>query len=212
MTDQIQVFTQSSIRISGGPGVLYLDPIGIPGAPHDADFILITHDHGDHFSPEDIRKLAGPKTVLVVPEKMARQARSLTEEPGAVETVRPGQRRTLGALTFETVPAYNRVKPFHPKSAGWVGYLLEVDGRRIYVAGDTDLTPENRALRCDVALVPIGGTFTMDPKKAAELINAMAPAVAIPTHYGSIVGKPGDADVFEALVKPPTRVVRKLFL
>ena len=109
-----------------------------------------------------------------------------------------------------TVSNYNNLKPFHPKSAGWVGYILQIDGQRIYIAGDTDMNRDNQDVKCDVALVPIGGKFTMDAKKAAEFINTIQPSIAIPTHYGSIVGKKEDADVFAAGVKAPIRTEIKM--
>ena len=102
------------------------------------------------------------------------------------------------------------MKPFHPKKNGWVGYILTVDGVRIYIAGDTDVTEENQAVSCDVAMVPIGGTFTMDAKKAADLVNHIRPKVAIPTHYGSIAGKREAEDVFRANVDPAIPVEIKM--
>lgn len=200
MTDNIEVFTQSSIRITDRAGTIYCDPFRLHGTPKDADYILITHDHYDHFSPEDIEKAATAHTVLVVPENMKGQAKDVAGLVGSVVTVRPGQSYQVGELSFETVTAYNNTKRFHPKSAGWVGYLLLLDGQRVYVAGDTDAIRENRSLSCDVAMIPIGGTYTMDVREAADLINAMRPSVAIPIHYGSIVGSKGDAQAFRKLV------------
>ena len=210
MTGNIDLFTHSSIRIRAELGNVYVDPFRMREAPADADFILITHDHYDHFSPEDIRKVAGAGCVLIVPEKMRDKAREVEDAVGSVRTVVPGAAYEIGALKLETLPAYNAVKPFHPKSAGWVGYVLELDGRRVYVAGDTDATKEAEAVKCDVALVPIGGTYTMNAKKAAALIDRIRPACAIPTHYGSIVGSREDADVFAAEVKPPVAVEIKM--
>ena len=210
MTDNIEVFKQNSIRISGHPGVIYIDPLQLADDPHDADYVLITHDHYDHFSPEDIAKVSRRQTVLVVPEKMAKKAEELSGLVGKIYTVKPGTYHELDKLEFETVPAYNSLKPFHPKGAGWVGYILHVDGKRIYVAGDTDATKEAKAVRCDIAMVPIGGTYTMDAKKAAELINEMRPEIAIPTHYGELVGKPSDGEVFAENVKEPVKVVFKI--
>ncbi len=210
MTDQIEVFTQNSIRIRSDTGTIYIDPFRMPEAPNDADYILITHDHYDHFSPEDIEKVIWKDTVLVVPEKMMKKALETQHPSGRIETVKPGEHKIIQSLELEAVPAYNNLKPFHPKRSGWVGYILSLAGQRIYIAGDTDLTKENRQVRCDIALIPIGGTYTMDTKKAAELINEIKPSVAIPTHYGSIVGKPEDAAVFSSLVKPPVRVELKM--
>ena len=210
MTDNIEVFIQNSIRIRSGVGVIYVDPFRMQEEPKDADFILITHDHYDHFSPEDIGKVCKADTVLVVPEKMAAKAQEVRGMVGKIETVKPGIYREIGELEFETVPAYNTLKPFHPKSAEWVGYILRIDGERIYIAGDTDATREAKAVKCDIALVPIGGTYTMDAKKAAELINTIRPDVAIPVHYGHIVGKPSDGDVFAENVMYPIKVEYKI--
>jgi L-ascorbate metabolism protein UlaG (beta-lactamase superfamily) len=210
MTDNIDVFTQSSIRINDGGKVIYVDPFKMAGEPRNADYIFITHDHYDHFSPEDIEKVACSDTVLVVPENMAGKAKVLSGIVKKIVAVKPGVHHDIDGLEVETVPAYNILKPFHPKSAGWVGYILLVDGRRIYIAGDTDETKENKVVKCDIALVPIGGTYTMDAKKAAEFVNTLRPEVAIPTHYGSIVGKPSDGEVFAGLVKEPIKVEIKL--
>ena len=171
---------------------------------------MITHDHYDHFSKEDIRKVAKSDSILVVPEKMSGKAQEVADAVGRIETVKPSVYGELGGLEFETVPAYNTSKPFHPKSAEWVGYILKIDDKRIYIAGDTDATDEAKAVKCDIAMVPVGGTYTMDAKAAAELVNTIRPDIAVPVHYGSIVGKPSDGDVFAANVKNPVRVVFKL--
>jgi L-ascorbate metabolism protein UlaG (beta-lactamase superfamily) len=210
MTENIEVFTQSSIRITDRDKHIYIDPFQFDGEPKDASCIFITHDHYDHFSPEDIRKVAGEHTVLVLPETMKDRADEVSDVIERVMAVKPGIYYEINGHEFDTVAAYNVIKPFHPKSSEWVGYILRVDGRRIYIAGDTDITKENKAVACDIALVPIGGTYTMDAKKAAELVNTIRPAAAIPTHYGSIVGKPGDGEVFAANVKEPIKVELKL--
>ena len=210
MVDNITVNTQNSIRIASRVGMIYVDPLGIHDDVHDADYILITHDHYDHFSPEDIEKVAKSDSTLIVPEKMQGKAQEVAGAVGRIETVKPGVYREMNGLELETVPAYNILKAFHPKSAGWVGYILRIDGQRIYIAGDTDATKEAKEVKCDIALVPIGGTYTMDAKKAAELVNTLRPNVAIPVHYGSIVGKPSDGDVFVEHVKDPIKVEFKI--
>ena len=202
MIDNIDVFKQNSIRIKSDVGTIYIDPFKIDDETHDADYILITHDHYDHFSPEDLAKVINPATTLVVPAKLAGKAAALRGTVKAIETVVPGQQYQIAGLSFETVPSYNKIKPFHPKKSGWVGYLLDADGQRVFIAGDTDKTKENSAVRCDIALVPVGGKFTMDPKEAADLINTIRPKAAIPTHYGTIVGKKSDGDLFASLVDP----------
>ncbi len=206
MTENIDVFGHNSICIRSEKGSVYVDPFRIKEAANDAAYIFITHDHYDHFSPEDIDKVVGNGTILVVPEKMSDKAKTVSGKFAKVVTVAPGQSYEADGLEFETVAAYNTMKPFHMKSAGWVGYIIHDNGKKIYVAGDTDATAEVKAVKCDVALVPIGGVYTMDAKKAAEVINEMKPAVAIPVHYGSIVGSPKDAEEFAALVKEPVKV------
>ena len=210
MTENITVFTQNSIRITDRDRQIYIDPFQMREEPQDADYILITHDHYDHFSPEDIKKVAGSNTILIVPEKMQGKANEATDFVSRIVTVKPGVHQEIDGLEIETVPAYNILKPFHPKSAEWVGYILQVDGKRVYIAGDTDATQEAKSVKCDIALIPIGGTYTMDAKQAAELVNTICPSVAIPVHYGSIVGKPDDGEVFADNVKDPIKVEFKI--
>lgn len=206
MVENIKVFTHNSIRIQNGSKAIYIDPFEMKQAPHDADYILITHDHYDHFSPSDIAAVAKAETVLVVPEKMADKTDKVKESVGKIETIAQGETKDINGFVLETIPAYNTLKPFHMKSAGWVGYIFEAFGKRIYIAGDTDVTKEALGVKCDIALVPIGGFYTMDPKAAAELINVIKPETAIPTHYGSIVGSPEDGAKFAALVNDPIKV------
>ena len=210
MTENIRVYSQNCIRIETEKGIVYVDPFQMKESPKDADFILITHDHYDHFSPEDIRKAAGEDTVMVVPENMKDKAKEAEGFVKRTVTVKPGISAEIDALKLETVPAYNIKKPFHPESAGWVGYILKDGGKRIYIAGDTDATKEAKAVKCDIALVPIGGTYTMDAKTAAELVNELHPETAIPVHYGTIVGKPSDGEVFAKHVKEPVKVEIKI--
>ena len=195
-------------------------------SPNDADFILVTHDHFDHFNPEDIAKVADrEKTVLVVPENMKEKAKDVESLVWGIYTVTPDSSyaisgadvyseiesdQALKALVFETIPSYNIRKPFHPKKAGWVSYILDVDGERIYIAGDTDATNEAKAVSCDIALIPIGGTYTMDASDAAELINIIKPKVVIPTHYGSVVGGKKDGKKFASKVDEGIEVELKL--
>ena len=113
-------------------------------------------------------------------------------------------------MAFETVAAYNIGKKFHPQANQWVGYVVTVAGRRVYVAGDTDDTPEARAVRCDAAFLPAGGTYTMTASEAAALANAIHPQVAVPTHYGSIVGEMADGDTFAAALAGGIRCVKLL--
>ena len=208
--ENIEVFTQSSIRITSGERRIYIDPFQMKEAPRDADFILITHDHYDHFSPDDIMKIASKDTILVVPKKMENKAGKVDGIVGKIVTVEPGERKEIEGLTVETVPSYNILKPFHPKSAGWVGYIFDVDGKRIYDAGDTDATKEAEQVKCDIALIPVGGTYTMDAKKAAAFVNKICPSVVIPVHYGTFVGSPKDGDEFAKHVDDKIKVEFKI--
>ncbi len=204
----IFVNTQNSIRIDCGK-IIYVDPLDIRQESHDADYIFITHDHYDHFSLEDINKVLKQETQFVVPLKMDIRVRKNTPV-GRNLAVAAGQSYETEDFTFETVPAYNLIKPFHKKSAGWVGYILNIDDTRIYIAGDTDATKEAQNVKCDIAMVPIGGTYTMNHKEAAALINKIKPKYVIPTHYGSLVGDKLDGERFMQLVDKNINVVIKL--
>lgn len=209
--DNIRVLTHSAIRIQSNAGtVVYVDPYNLTDETHDADFVLVTHAHYDHFSPEDIARVAKEGTELVAPASMADDA---SQAGLPYRSVEAGQRLELADIAVEVVPAYN-VEPerqgFHPKPREWVGYVLTVDGSRIYIAGDTDQNPDNSEISCDIALIPIGGTYTMDPHQAATLINTISPRVAIPTHYGSVAGSMDDPDTFKAEVNSDIKVVIKL--
>ncbi len=190
----ITVNTHSSIRITGSK-VLYFDPFEIAKECHDADIIFITHEHYDHFDPASIHKLMKEDTVLVAPASMSKALAKEFPDVSA-ELWEPGTIHEFQGLWVETIPAYNILKPFHPKGNRWQGYLVKMDGISYYVAGDTDVNEEMKSVRCDVALVPIGGKYTMDKKQAAEYILSIKPAAVIPTHYGTIVGKPTDGDTF----------------
>ena len=207
-TTNISVNTQSSIRIAGSK-ILYFDPFQISDESHDADVIFITHSHHDHLDPESIGKIAREDTVFIAPSSMGQEMRKVVGDAELL-LMMPGSSRDAGGLAVQAVPAYNRLKPFHPKRYGWNGYVVTMDGVRYYVSGDTDAISELTSITCDVALVPVGGTYTMTAKEAAKLINEICPSVAIPTHYGSIVGKPADADTFRKYVDPKITVETRL--
>ena len=201
MLDNIEVLCHSSIRISKGK-TIYIDPYKIEKNHNDADLIFITHDHYDHYSEIDIDKIRKEDTIIIVPEKMLVKVLKQGLKKDYVITVNPGDIKMIEGIKFETIAAYNTNKQFHPKENGWVGYIIELEGTRYYIAGDTDITEENRKIKCDVAFVPVGGTYTMDFKEAASLVNEIKPQVAIPTHYGSVVGSTQDATDFVKLLHP----------
>ena len=214
--ENVRVFTQSAIRLEGAHGtVIYFDPFALTDAEaaHDADYVLITHAHYDHFSPEDYARVAGKKTVVVAPASLADEVAGLGAT--AVHLMAAGEKIELPGLCVEAIPAYN-VEPerlgMHPQGNGWLGYVVTLDGEpmRYYVSGDTDQNPDNETVSCDVVLVPIGGTYTCDPRQAAAFVNALRPAAVVPTHYGSIVGTYDDFDAFAAEVDPTITVTRKL--
>lgn len=190
----IEINCHSSIKITKGI-IIYIDPFRINEEKHDADLILITHDHYDHYSPEDINKIIKEDTIIIAPKTV----KELNNKENII-FVEPNKTYNIKGYKIVTIPAYNINKHFHPKENNWVGYIIEIEGIKYYIAGDTDIIPENQQIKCDVALIPIGGTYTMDYKEASELINIIKPKIAIPTHYGSIVGDITDGEKFKKLI------------
>jgi L-ascorbate metabolism protein UlaG (beta-lactamase superfamily) len=191
----------SSFRIEDGATQIYIDPWKVsPNAPK-ADVIFITHAHYDHFSIEDIARIKKEGTALFAPKDVAYQIK------GTVIAVSPGEIYNIGELKVKTVPAYNINKQFHPKQNNWVGYIIALaTEQKIYHSGDSDFTPEMKTVVTDYALLPIGGTYTMTAKEAAEAANAFKPRVAIPMHWGDIVGVQADFDEFRRLFRGETLV------
>ena len=186
MLENIEVLIHSSIKINKGK-VIYIDPYKIDKEYNDADFIFITHSHYDHFSEKDIIKVIKNNTTVIIPEELMKKVLKLGVSQENIIPVEPNECEIFEDIKFETIPAYNINKPFHKKENGWVGYIIKLKGIRYYIAGDTDITEENQKVQCDVAFVPVAGTYTMDYKEAAKLVNTIKPKVAIPIHYGDIV-------------------------
>ena len=191
MIANVQVLCHSSIKISKNK-IIYIDPFKISQNYNDADFIFITHDHYDHYSEEDINKVKKENTHFIIPKGLINKLLNNGIKIENITEVKPQDNYQIKDIKFETISAYNTNKKFHPKENEWVGYIIELKGIRYYIAGDTDITEENKKVKCDVALVPVGGTYTMDYKEAVELVNEIKPKIAVPTHYGSIVGTEQD--------------------
>jgi L-ascorbate metabolism protein UlaG (beta-lactamase superfamily) len=188
--EKVKWLGHASFRIDGSKSTVYIDPWKLQSAV-PADVICITHSHFDHLSEDDVKKIRKPTTVIVGPA----DCRGGFGE--AFKTIAPGGSQTIGDVTVEAVPAYNTDKDFHPKKNNWVGYIVTVDGTRIYHSGDTDVIPEMADLEVDVALLPVGGTYTMTVKQAAEAVKKLKPKVAVPMHCGDIVGTLQDRKAFE---------------
>lgn len=197
---KIDLLCHSSINIISEKRNIYIDPFNVKESRNDASVIFITHSHYDHFSEEDILKVKDSETEIVITNDLLEKTIKLGFEKDKIHTVIPNEEYSVKGINFRTIPAYNTNKKFHPKENNWVGYILNIEGISCYIAGDTDITEENKKVKCDIALVPIGGTYTMNYMEAAELVNIIKPKKTIPIHYGEIVGKKEDAKEFEKLI------------
>lgn len=188
MAKKIVWLGHDSFRVETGR-VVYFDPYQISGGPK-ADLILVSHDHFDHCSPEDVAKIQHSETVIVTEKDSAKKLK------GDVRVIKPGDTLTVGEVKVEGVPSYNVDKEFHPRKRGWLGFIVDLNGVRIYHAGDTDFIPEMKEFHIDIALMPVSGTYVMTVDQAVKATLAMKPKLAIPMHYGAIVGSEDDARKF----------------
>jgi len=204
---QITWLGHASIRMSGPSAVIYIDPWKLKSF-QPADIILISHEHYDHFSKEDVAKIRTPGTVIVTNPTVAGQ---LT---GDVRAVRPGETVTVKGIKIEAVAAYNVNKfrspgvPFHPQADGKLGFIIEVDGVRVYFSGDSDPIPEMANVKSDIAILPVSGKFTMTAAEAVEALRVLKPKVAIPIHYGVIAGSLADAEQFKREAPIEVRILQ----
>lgn len=197
----IERLGHDSIKLKGSK-VIYFDPYQLEGDLESADIIFISHSHFDHCSPLDVRKIMTEDTIIVsVPDC---QSKLSSLEFKELKLVEPGYKFELEGIIVEAVPAYNVNKfrtpgvPFHPKENLWVGFIVDIDGKRVYHAGDTDVIPEMASFEnIDVALLPVSGTYVMTAIEAAEAAKMIKPKLAIPMHYGAIIGTESDAETFK---------------
>lgn len=202
---QLHWFGHASFRIETEKGFnIYFDPWRLPPSAPKAGLVLITHAHHDHCSADDIAAVAGPETVIAGPAQIRDALRQDTIVLAA------GTDTLLCNIAIEPLPSYNIGKKFHPLQGGNLGYVITVDGVRYYHAGDTDLIPEMTGLKTDYALLPIGGTYTMNPAEAARAAAIIKPAVAaVPMHYGKHVGSYSQAEEFKKLASVPVLIMRE---
>jgi L-ascorbate metabolism protein UlaG (beta-lactamase superfamily) len=199
-------------RIQDGQ-TIYVDPFQIAGTPPKADVVLVSHEHFDHLSLDDLKKIVGPNTVIIAHKQSHGELSKLKVKE--VKLMKPGDTTKVGKLEVEAVPAYNvnkfrePGKVFHPKEDGKLGFVLTVNGVRIYHAGDTDHIPEMKNIRPEVALLPVSGTYVMTAKEAAEAVATINPKVVIPMHFGAIVGERNDAETFKKLVTCQVEILEK---
>ena len=207
LIDKVHWLGHASFIVRNGK-VIYFDPYKI-NATEKADLILVTHEHFDHCSPDDIKQIIQPSTVIVtVPgnkAKLSPFAGEITE----IRFVKPGDTLTIQGIGIEAIPAYNVDKSFHPKSNEGVGFIVEVEGEKIYHSGDTDLIPEMGSVNCDIALLPVSGTYVMTAEEAAKAAAQIKPKIAVPMHYGDIVGNENDAKRFQSLCECECRILNK---
>jgi len=198
-------------RIQNGK-VIYIDPFKITGGPK-ADIVLVSHEHFDHLSLDDLKKIVTPNTIVVAHAQSAGELSKLKVKETKI--IKPRDRVRLGEITIEAVPAYNLNKGpepgkvFHPKEDGKLGFVVTINNVKIYHAADSDHIPEMKGLNPDIALLPVSGTYVMTPQEAAEAVVSVNPKVAIPMHYDAIVGSKKDAETFKKLVKCEVRILEK---
>jgi len=197
MAVKIEHIGHAAFRLSAGDRVVYIDPYELPAGAAAATAVLVTHDHYDHCSAADVKKVAGPSTTILAPEVCRSKLKGLG---GRFVAVKPGGAYDANGVSVRALPAYNTNKNYHPRAAGYVGYVISMGGETVYHAGDTDLIPEMDDLRPDVALLPVGGTFTMTAEEAAEAFRKLGAKRAIPMHFGSVVGSKADAGRFLKLI------------
>jgi L-ascorbate metabolism protein UlaG (beta-lactamase superfamily) len=203
MNLDITRIAHDTFRIAGSK-LIYIDPFKVT-KNDESDVVLISHEHFDHLSLEDLQKVIFPGTTIVASPLCRDGLKNVKVK--AIHYMDPGGKHLVGKVEIDGLPAYNvnkfrePGKAFHPKGEKRLGFLIKMDGTTIYHAGDTDLIPEMKSIRCDIALLPVSGTYVMTAEEAAEAAATVNPKIAVPMHYGAIVGTDADAEKFKSLVK-----------
>lgn len=205
MLENIKCLGHSTIKMISDNKVIYFDPYNIKLEYKDADIIFITHSHYDHFSEDDINKIKKENTKIVITKDIYDSVLKLGFLNDNIIVVTPNNNYQIDNIKFNTISSYNINKTFHPKNNNLVGYIIDINSYKYYIAGDTDITEENKKVICDVAFLPIGGIYTMDYKEAATLANIIEPRIVVPIHYGTIVGNIEDAYKFKELLNDSIR-------
>ena len=206
MVSNIHWMGHDSFRIEGDGLVIYIDPWELNDGPK-GDLILITHDHYDHCSPQDVTKIQKEDSVIVTVEA------AVAKLSGQIELVKPDDNLTVKGVAISAVPAYNINKfrspgvPFHPRDSGYVGFILTVEGRRIYHAGDTDCIPEMNSIHADIALLPVSGIYVMTADEALEAASILKPQIVIPMHVERGIGSLADAEYFKEKASVPVEIL-----
>jgi len=195
----VQWLGHASVKITG-KNIIYMDPYKITDK-QKADIVFITHDHGDHFSINDIKKIQKESTVFIGPSCVTKRLRDMGYQNKNIITVKSSETRTVKNIKFNVVPSYNLTLPNHAREKGYVGYVVKVDKISYYHPGDTDFIPEMSLIKADVAFLPVTAPYTMSPEKAAEAANVIKPKIAIPFHWGTIIGNRGHAERFKKLCR-----------
>src|SRR3954451_15553147 len=214
LLDEVAWLGHSGFRVAAGSRTIYIDPYRVPAGSRKADLILITHGHYDHFSPQDVERLTKPTTEVIAPAAVAERLSGHVRSIAAGEEIEPG---ALRGVSVRAVAAYNTSKRdkegrvFHPREAGGVGFDVNVRGERLYHAGDTDVIPEMDAVAgVDVALLPVSGTYVMTAGEAAEAARRIQPRVAVPMHWGELIGTREDAQAFAEAAPGEVRILEKV--
>lgn len=191
-----------------GKKIVYVDPYQIDSRDKPAaDYLLITHSHYDHLSIPDIEHLITPETTIICPPDCTSKLTKFAMK--TLKTMEPGDVYEDKNIQVKAVPAYNKNKPFHPRENDWLGYVITMDGVSIYHAGDSDHIKEMDTITCDIALLPVSGTYVMSVEEAAAAANNIKPDVAIPMHWGSIIASQEEAEKFKKLAKCKVIILEK---